>query len=139
MKAFKLENEPKIKSGFKTPDHYFENFSKNLMHELPEKESKIISLFQKNKIMVMLVAAVLIVALLVPAFYNSKNATNSNEIDTTTLENYLSNQTNINQYDLINGLEPDEIDSINTTVALEDGIIEDILVGNGSLENLIIE
>jgi hypothetical protein len=55
------------------------------------------------------------------------------------LENYLSNQTNINQYDLINGLEPDEIDSINTTVALEDGIIEDILVGNGSLENLIIE
>jgi hypothetical protein len=28
--------------------------------------------------------------------------------------------------------------SINTTVALEDGI-EDILVGNGSLENLIIE
>jgi hypothetical protein len=41
-------------------------------------------------------------------------------------ENYLSNQTNINQYDLINGLEPDEIDSINTTVALEDGIIEDI-------------
>jgi FtsZ-interacting cell division protein ZipA len=85
--------------------------------------------------MVMLVAAVLIVALLVSAFYNSKN-TNSNEIDTTTLENYLSNQTNINQYDLINGLEPDEIDSINTTVALEDGIIEDILVGNGSLENL---
>jgi hypothetical protein len=96
-------------------------------------------LFQKNKIMVMLVAAVLIVALLVPAFYNSNNATNSNEIDTTTLENYLSNQSNINQYDLINGLEPDEIDSINTTVALEDGIIEDILVGNGSLENLIIE
>jgi hypothetical protein len=52
------------------------------------------------------------------------------------LENYLSNQ-NINQYDLINGLEPDEIDSINSS--LEDGIIEDILVGNGSLENLIIE
>jgi hypothetical protein len=36
--------------------------------------------------MVMLVAAVLIVALLVPAFYNSNNATNSNEIDTTTLK-----------------------------------------------------
>jgi hypothetical protein len=74
---------------------------------------------------------------LFPHFITTKNATNSNEIDTTTLENYLSNQTNINQYDLINGLEPDEIDSINTTVALEDGIIEDILVGKQ--ENLIIE
>jgi hypothetical protein len=81
------------------------------------KRIEVISLFKKNKIMVMLVAAVLIVALLVPAFYNKQNATNSNEIDTTTLENYLSNQSNINQYDLINGLEPDEIDSINTTVA----------------------
>jgi hypothetical protein len=48
MKAFKLENEPKIKSGFKTPDHYFENFSKNLMHELPEKNRSNFS-FQKNK------------------------------------------------------------------------------------------
>jgi hypothetical protein len=40
MKAFKLENEPKIKSGFKL-DHYFDNFSKNLMHELPEKNRRI--------------------------------------------------------------------------------------------------
>jgi hypothetical protein len=83
----------------------------------------------------MLVAAVLILALLVPVFYTSTNTANSNEIDTT-LENYLSYQSNINQYDLINGLEPDEIDNINTTV--EDATIEDILVGN-NLENLIIE
>jgi hypothetical protein len=41
------------------------------MHELPEKNRRYFS-FQKNKIMVMLVAAVLIVALLVPAFYNTK-------------------------------------------------------------------
>jgi hypothetical protein len=47
MKAFKLENEPKIKSGFKTPDHYFEIFQK-LMHELPERiEGN--SLFKKIK------------------------------------------------------------------------------------------
>jgi hypothetical protein len=55
------------------------------MHELP-KESKII--FKKNKIMVMF-AAVLIVVLF--SHFITKNATNSNEIDTT-LENYLSNQ-----------------------------------------------
>jgi hypothetical protein len=54
MKAFKLENEPKIKSGFKTQIITLK-FFKNLMHELPEK-NRIISPFQKNKIMVMLVA-----------------------------------------------------------------------------------
>jgi hypothetical protein len=47
MKAFKLENEPKIKSGFKLQIITLRIFQ-NLMHELPEKESKIISPFQKK-------------------------------------------------------------------------------------------
>jgi hypothetical protein len=139
MKAFKLENEPKIESGFKTPEHYFENFSEKLMHQLPEKQPKVISLFQKNKKVFMLVAAVLILALLIPVFYTSTTTANSNEIDTTTLENYLSYQSNINQFDLIYDLGPDEIDNIKTTVALQDITIEDLLAGNANLENLIVE
>ena len=139
MKAFKLENEPKIESGFKTPEHYFENFSEKLMHQLPEKQPKVISLFQKNKKVFMFVAAVLILALFIPAFYTSTATANSNEIDTTTLENYLSYQSNINQYDLIYDLGPDEIDNIKTTVALQDITIEDLLAGNANLENLIVE
>jgi cell division protein FtsL len=139
MKAFKLENEPKIESGFKTPEYYFENFSEKLMHQLPEKQPKVISLFQKNKKVFMLVAAVLILALLIPVFYTSTATANSNEIDTTTLENYLSYQSNINQYDLIYDLGPDEIDNIKTTVALQDITIEDLLAGNANLENLIVE
>jgi LPS O-antigen subunit length determinant protein (WzzB/FepE family) len=139
MKAFKLENEPKIESGFKIPEDYFENFSEKMMHQLPEKESKVISLFQKNKKIIMMVAAIFIVALLVPIFYTYTANVNSNEIDTATLENYLSYQSNINQYDLINGLESDEIDNIKTTIALEDTTIEDILADNANLEHLILE
>lgn len=139
MKAFKLENEPKIESGFKIPEHYFENFSEKLMHKLPENEPKVFSLFQKNKKIFMMVAAVLIIALLVPLLYTSTVNVNSKEIDTATLESYLSYQSNINQYDLINGLETDEIDNIKTTVALEDTTIEDILVDNANLEHLILE
>ena len=139
MKAFKLENEPKIESGFKTPEYYFENFSEKLMHQLPEKQPKEISLFQKNKKVFMFVAAVLILALFIPVFYTSTATANSNEIDTTTLENYLSYQSNINQFDLIYDLGPDEIDNIKTTVALQDITIEDLLAGNANLENLIVE
>lgn len=139
MKAFKLENEPKIESGFKTPEHYFENFSEKIMSQLPEREPKVISLFQRNKKIFMMVAAVLIIALLIPIFYTSTVNVNRNEIDTATLENYLSYQSNINQYDLINVLETDEIDNINTTIALEDATIEDILASNANLEHLIIE
>jgi len=139
MKEFKLENEPKIESGFKTPEPYFENFSKNLMQQLPEKEPKVISLFQKNKKVFMMVAAVLTISLLVPVVYNNSINANSNEIDAIALENYLSYQSNINQYELINGLEADEIDNIKTTVVLENATIEDILATNGNLELLMLE
>lgn len=139
MKEFKLENEPKIESGFKTPEHYFENFSKNFMQQLPEEEPKVISLFQKNKKIVMMVAAVLTISLLVPVVYNNSINANNNEIDAIALENYLSYQSNINQYELINGLEADEIDNIKTTVVLENATIEDILATNGNLELLMLE
>ena len=42
MKTFKLENEPKIESGFKTPEKYFENFSIKMMEQLPANEPKVI-------------------------------------------------------------------------------------------------
>ena len=53
MKAFKLDNEPKIESGFKTPDNYFENFQSAMIEKLSKepviKETKVISIFRKRK------------------------------------------------------------------------------------------
>jgi hypothetical protein len=136
MKEFKLENKSKIESGFKTPDHYFENFSDNVMQHLSAKEPKVVSIFQKRKRVLMIAAAILIIALMVPFFYNS---TNNKELDAVTLENYLSYQTNMTQYDLINELGPEDIGNIKTTVALEDITIEDILATNPDLEQLLNE
>jgi hypothetical protein len=139
MKAFKLESEPKTESGFKTPENYFENFSEKVMQQLPEKETGVISLYHKNKRIFMAVAAILILALFVPFFNTTPTNSNSDAIDAVALENYLSYQSNINQYDLINDLEYDEIDNIKTTVVLEDATIEEILVSNANLEHLIFE
>jgi hypothetical protein len=63
MKTFKVENEPKIETGFITPEHYFENFSIKMMEQLPNNEPKI-SIFKRKKIF-MLVAAVLVLALMI--------------------------------------------------------------------------
>lgn len=136
MKTFKLENEPKIDSGFKTPDLYFENFSENVMQHLSGNEPKVISIFQQRKRPLMIAAAILLIALMVPLLYNS---TNNSEVDASTLENYLSYQTSLTQYDLINALESEDIDNINATVALENKTIEDILVTNPDLEQLLNE
>lgn len=138
MKEFKLNTNPKIESGFKTPeDLYFEKFSANLLEQLPKNEPKTISLFQKKKTIIMMVAAVFVLALAIPSLLN--NANRYNELDATTLENYISYQSNVNQYDLINALDEEDINSLGTNIALEDQTIEDILVTNNNLEQYIIE
>ena len=138
MKTFKLENEPKIEPGFKTPDHYFENFSIKIMEQLPVSEPKVISIFQKRKLLIMLsTAAVLIFALLIPIL--SPTESNTKELDTVAIENYITYQSNVNQYDLINGLETEDIEKINSSIVLEDETIEDHLSTNSNLENLILE
>jgi hypothetical protein len=137
MKAFKLENEPKIESGFKTPDHYFDHLSAKVLEQLPENEPKVISLFQKRKTVIMMVAALLILALMIPIY--TTISTNSKELDETTLENYLAYQSNLNQYDLISELETEDITKMQPVSSPEDKVIEDILTTNSDVEQLLFE
>ena len=137
METFKLENEPKIESGFKTPDHYFEDFSAKIMQQLPENEPKVISIFQKRKNILFAVAAVLVLALMIPVY--TTLSTNTKTLDETTLENYITYQSNVNQYDLISELELEDINKIKTTIPIEDEAIEDVLTTNSDMEHLILE
>ena len=137
MKAFKLENEPKIESGFKTPDHYFEHLSAKVLEQLPKNEPKVISIFQKRKTAIMMFAALLILALMIPIY--TTISTNSKELDETTLENYLAYQSNLNQYDLISELEAEDITKMQPVSSPEDKVIEDILTTNSDVEQLLFE
>lgn len=137
MKAFKLENEPKIASGFKTPEGYFDTLSANVLEQLNAKEVKVIPIYQRKNVISMLVAAVLILALMIPIGYNYNK--NAKELDEDTLETYLSYQSNLNQYDLMKELDNNDIQKLGKNVALEDETIEDILSSNPNIENLISE
>ena len=137
MKTFKLENEPKIESGFKTPDHYFEEFAAKITQQLPENEPKVISIFHKRKNILFAVAAVLVLALMIPVY--TTLSTNTKTLDETTLENYITYQSNVNQYDLISELELEDINKIKTTIPIEDEAIEDVLTTNSDMEHLILE
>lgn len=138
MKEFKLNTIPKIESGLKNPeDVYFEKFSENLLEKIGKKEPKTISLFQKKQAIIMMVAAVFVLALAIPLLINQ--AAHSQEIDAETLENYLSYQSNVNQYDLINALDEEDISNINSNIVLEDNTIEELLISNNNIENYILE
>jgi hypothetical protein len=138
MKTFKLENEPKIKAGFKAPEHYFDTFSAKVLQQIEkEKEVKVIPFYKRSKVISLAAAAVIVLALMIP-IVNNYNAT-SNDLDEATLETYLSYQSNLNQYDLIQKLDNKDLQKLNENIALEDETLEDILSSNPNIENLISE
>lgn len=137
MKTFSLKNEPKIETGFKIPNNYFENFSVKMMKQSPASEPKIIDIFQKRENIILIVAAVLVIALMIQNLNYS--TASSQALDSIALENYINYQSNVNQYDLMRVLETEDINKINTNIVLEDEAIEDVLSANSNLENLILE
>lgn len=137
MNDFRLDKEPKINTGFTTPEGYFDAFQQKMMQDLPVQEPKVIPLFTRRRTWMMSAVAVLVLALTVPIYNNFYK--NTEEIDAVSMENYLAYQSNISQYDLINLLDSEDIQSLNVDLTLEDKTIEDILTDNNNLENYIYE
>lgn len=136
MKTFKLENEPKIKSGFTVPENYFEDFSAKMMQQLPEKESKIILLFAKRKTWMYAAAAVVVLALTIPVYNHFYS--NSPEIDDVTLENYIAYHSTVSDEDLVNLLDEKDIQKMSVDFNIEDKAIENELSTNNNLEQYLL-
>lgn len=137
MKTFKLDNKPKIESGFKTPEDYFDTFSARVMQQLPKDEPKIISLFSRRKTWMYTAAAVLVLGLTIPVVYDNFY-NHSPEIDEATLENYISYDTSITDADLVNLLDENDIQKIDIGMNIEDKAIENELSENQNLEHYLL-
>lgn len=136
MEPFKLENQPKISTGFSYPVNYFEDFSSQFLSQLPQNKTKVRTLFNYKTIGIV-AAAVVIISLFIPV-YSSLNSTTI-VIDSETLENHLTYQTDISAYELIGELESENIAKIQSKLPVKTEILEEILTSNPDLENLISE
>lgn len=135
MKEFKLDEMPKIKSGFKTPEDYFDAFSEKMVAQLPEEKPKTIPLFSLRKKLLFAVAAVLIVALSVPIF--NTLSSNNPDLDQQTLEDYIAQNTRISENDILELLEKEDIEKLNLDYLIPDKNVEDVLSTNENLEQYI--
>ena len=137
MKEFKLDNEPRITSGFTAPDGYFDTFPDKVSTQLPVSEPKAISFFGSRKTWYYAVAAILILMLSVPIY--TKYAVNQQEIDSATLENYLAYQSNISEEEIVDLLEQEDLDKMKLDFNVDDAAIEEALNTNSNLEQYIID
>lgn len=136
MKTFKIENKSKIKSGFTTPDNYFDQFSIKILQQIQKEEPKVISIFARRKSWIYTAAAILILALTIPICLYYHNL--STEIDETTLENYITNHSTISDEDLANLLDEKDIQKIKIDLNIDDKSIENELSKNTNLEQYLL-
>jgi hypothetical protein len=109
MKEFKINNEKNIGTGFKVPENYFTEFSEKVKLKINDPEPKVISIFQKRKTWFSFVAAILIISLFVSIYTEIVVKPTDEKL---TLENYITNQSEISQYDLVALLDSKDIEKI---------------------------
>ena len=136
MNEFKLNKKPKLTAGFRTPDAYFEAVSDKIF-ETATRKTNPISVFRMSTKWKMAVAAILVIGVFVPVYMTLTKDTL--EVEAPTIENYIVNNTNINQFDLISELESEEIENINVNLNIDGENMDAILTSNSKIENLITE
>ena len=131
MNDFKINSGSNIDSGFKIPEDYFENLSEKVLMKINHPEPKVISIFYRKKVWISSVAAVLVISFSITLY--TKITVKSNE-EKLTLENYISNQSEISQYDLVALLDTKDIEKIKIDLKLDDKKIEEILCNSSEIE-----
>ena len=130
MKDFKLDSEPRIKSGFKAPDAYFESFADRVMLQLPAQEVKVVPLYRRMPIWVTSAAAALVLSLSL-IFTEKDNATITtapvSELSPDAIGDYLLHQEGISSYELIQNLDHKEISELQQLESISDEAIDEYL------------
>lgn len=134
MKPFDLENKNEIKSGFKVPENYFEQFEAKMMAQIqPESETKIVSIFYRKQVWMSAIAAVVLLAIAIPVYFNMAN---NNNLDATTIEMYLSQQQGIGITELSKHLTDEDIVALEQNLSISETNSDEVEEYLSETENL---
>jgi hypothetical protein len=137
MKDFKLDTEPQITSGFAMPDGYFDTFSVKILTQLPQQNSKTISIFSSRKTWYFVAAATVVLLLSVPLL--NHYSSNTEEVDAVTLENYLASNSGVSEEEIVKLLNQEDLEKIKVELNVPDKEIEEALDSNSNLEQYILD
>jgi len=137
MKDFNLHNE-KTNTGFKVPEGYFEEFeSKMLDNLMVKKETKVVRLFHRKQIWISSIAAVFVLAIATPVYFNSLKTVT---LENATIENYLVDQTSFTTFDIIDNLNENDIKELEDALAISDkNSVESYLLDTQNLDYYLNE
>ncbi|WP_250597028.1 hypothetical protein [Flavobacterium amniphilum] len=121
MKKFDLHNDPKIESGFRIPDDYFDSFENRIMQQVlaEEKETKVIAVWQRQSFWISSVAAVFVLSFGIWMYFVQNNAET-----TLSTSDYLAYESDLTTEDIATHLTDEDIASIENEMNLYDAATE---------------
>lgn len=135
MKEFKLDQQPKIRTGFVHPERYFENVETEILQKIAQQEIPVRNLFSA-KTWSIAAAAIIVIALSIPIAHQM--TTNSNEISEEQLEYYIARQSNISEDDIVDLLDEEKIQNMKIDLKLDAQEVEEILLTGNNVEEYLI-
>lgn len=138
MNDFKLDNKPKITSGFTMPEGYFDAFSEKVLAQLPSDDKvKVLSISESKTNWYYAVAAVVTLMITIPLY--DRYAGNQEYLDSDTLANYIAYHSSISQDEIVDLLEQEDLDKMKMELNVDDQSIEEALKSNSNLEEYLID
>ena len=109
------------------------------IEKLSEKEVKVVSLFYKKQVWISSIAALFLLAIAIPVYFNMAKESN---LDSNTIESYLADQQSVGTTELIKHLTDEDISELQNALAIDNNIdaaIENYLSETANLDYLLNE
>jgi len=133
-------NQDKIKNsgnGFKVPEGYFETIEDTILNKVNQKESKVIQLFSRKSIITSLSIAASIFLLFNLSIFEKRITFDS--LDNETLENFVLNQ-ELESSDIANLItNPEELPNAGIAESVSDALLENYLLNSEEIEDFLSE
>ncbi len=126
----------KIKSGFATPEAYFDSFEQRLFAKMNlEQPVRIIPFYQKRPVWMSSIAAVFVLSLLLTFFYKQNTA----QVSADELTTYLIENQSVSGADILQYLDETDLESLEQASAETSLVTEEYLLTIENLEHNLIE
>ncbi|POS01614.1 hypothetical protein [Flavobacterium croceum] len=126
-------NIPKIKSGFRAPENYFENFSAKMVQEIELSKKPTTKVISLQKHFYWLAACIAFIIITPFAYQYYKNTKQNTEI-----ENYITEQSTISQDDLVELLNDNDINQLKKELQPDKEVVNEYLE-NTNVEQILLD
>ena len=140
MKQFKLDNHPKIVTGFRSPEGYFDTLYDRIDFPLKEiKEAKVFTFSRYRKRILYAVAALFVMVATIPLVTNALDMQKAPALNNQAIEDYLSYSRTVSTQEMVELLSYEDIQSLEVDVSLDTKEIESFLTQADFIKYYLID